>query len=136
LSQAGALTVRKGRERSLSRECIDRMRRTTHRRWTAGIVIVLALGAVATARAADDATEPSTAEVKKLFAANCSWCHGSYGMTADKGPQLAGTQMTEEQVKTRIRGGKEGYMPAFGKVLSEAEIDAFAKYIKGLKVEE
>jgi len=71
-------------------------------------------------------------EVKKLFANNCSWCHGAYGMTADKGPRLAGTKMTEEQVRERIRRGKEGYMPAFGKVLNDQEITAFAKYIKSL----
>src|SRR5207249_942895 len=31
-------------------------------------------------------------EIKKLFANNCSWCHGAYGMTADKGPRLAGSE--------------------------------------------
>ena len=83
---------------------------------------------------------PSSAErkvnVKKLFAMNCSWCHGAYGMEAEKGPRLAGTQMTEDQVRERIRNGKEGYMPPFGKVLSEEEIAAFAKYIKSLKPED
>ena len=58
-------------------------------------------------------------EIKKLFANNCSWCHGAYGMTADKGPRLAGTKMTEEEVRERIRHGKEGYMPSFAKVLTD-----------------
>jgi mono/diheme cytochrome c family protein len=71
-------------------------------------------------------------EVKKLFANNCSWCHGAYGMTADKGPRLAGTKMTEEEVRERIRHGKEGYMPPFAKVLTDPQIVAFAKYIKSL----
>jgi mono/diheme cytochrome c family protein len=78
-----------------------------------------------------DATVPVT-EVKKLFANNCSWCHGAYGMTADKGPRLAGTKMTEDEVRERIRHGKEGYMPPFGKVLNDQQIAAFAKYIKSL----
>jgi mono/diheme cytochrome c family protein len=71
-------------------------------------------------------------EIKKLFANNCSWCHGAYGMTADKGPRLAGTKMTEDEVRERIRHGKEGYMPSFAKVLNEQQIAAFAKYIKSL----
>lgn len=71
-------------------------------------------------------------EIKKLFANNCSWCHGAYGMTADKGPRLAGTKMTEEEVRERIRHGKEGYMPSFASVLNDKQIAAFAKYIKSL----
>jgi mono/diheme cytochrome c family protein len=71
-------------------------------------------------------------EIKKLFANNCSWCHGAYGMTADKGPRLAGTKMTEQEVRDRIRHGKEGYMPPFEKVLNDEQIEAFAKYIKSL----
>jgi len=81
---------------------------------------------------AADSTAVALPEVKKLFANNCSWCHGAYGMTADKGPRLAGTKMTEEEVRQRIRHGKEGYMPSFGKVLTEEQIRAFAKYIKSL----
>ncbi len=93
--------------------------------------------AAATAQAAENEAATANAEIglpeiKKLFANNCSWCHGAYGMTADKGPRLAGTQMTEEQVRERITHGKEGYMPPFGKVLTEPQIAAFAKYIKSL----
>jgi len=76
--------------------------------------------------------EVTVPQVKKLFANNCSWCHGAYGMTADKGPRLAGTKMTEDEVRERIRHGKEGYMPPFGKVLNDQQIAAFAKYIKSL----
>jgi mono/diheme cytochrome c family protein len=79
-----------------------------------------------------DAAAVPVTEVKKLFANNCSWCHGAYGMTADKGPRLAGTKMTEDEVRERIRHGKEGYMPPFGKVLNDQQIAEFAKYIKSL----
>ena len=77
-------------------------------------------------------TEVPLPEIKKLFANNCSWYHGAYGMTADKGPRLAGTKMTEEEVREQIRHGKEGYMPSFAKVLTDPQIAAFAKYIKSL----
>ena len=56
-------------------------------------------------------------------------------MKAGKGPQLAGTKMTEKQVESRIRNGKEDAMPPFKRVLTPEQITAFAKYIKGLKPE-
>src|SRR5689334_3065741 len=80
-----------------------------------------ACAALPQSRAADESSAAAsnaaalTPQVKQIFATQCSWCHGAWGMKADKGPQLAGTQMTEQQVEDRIRNGKEGYMPAFGK---------------------
>jgi mono/diheme cytochrome c family protein len=110
------------------------------------LVIGLAGGLVCTAPAASAAEtaaqSPSNArgddgapppEIKKLFAAQCGWCHGDYGKKADKGPQLAGTPMTQQQVHDRIRDGKQGVMPSFRKVLSDEQITAFASYIKALK---
>jgi len=93
--------------------------------------------AAATGAAETPAAEPakSAINVKKLFAANCSWCHDGYGMHAGKGPALAGTLMTEKQVSERIRNGKEGAMPSFRKTLSDEQIAAFASYIKNLKPE-
>ena len=87
----------------------------------------------AAATAAPAVTEAETAEAKQIFAAQCGWCHGSYGMTADKGPKLAGTAMTEHEVEERIRHGKPGYMPAFHRFLNEQQIALMAKYIKSLK---
>lgn len=71
--------------------------------------------------------------VKKLFAAQCGWCHADYGMKAGKAVQLAGTSMTEKQVYDRIRNGKTDAMPAFRKTLTDEQIQAFTTYIKGLK---
>ena len=79
--------------------------------------------------------ELAVADVKLLFAGQCSWCHGAYGMKADKGPQLVGTSMTEKQVFDRIKNGKSGLMPSFKKALSDEEITAIAKFIKALKPE-
>ncbi len=106
----------------------------------AGALLVATLAAIAaenepppSAQAATGGAAVSEREVKGLFANHCSWCHGAYGMTADKGPRLAGTQLTEEQIGERIRKGRPGYMPPFGKVLSDRQVAAFAKYIKSLK---
>jgi mono/diheme cytochrome c family protein len=78
-------------------------------------------------------SEAENSEAKLIFAGQCSWCHGSYGMTADKGPRLAGTQMTQQQVEERIRNGKEGLMPSFRKFLDDGQITLMARYIKSLK---
>jgi mono/diheme cytochrome c family protein len=75
-------------------------------------------------------------EAKEIFAAQCGWCHGSFGMTADKGPRLAGTRMTRQQVEERIRNGKQGLMPSFRKFLDDGQIALMARYIKSLKPKE
>lgn len=80
-------------------------------------------------------TDAERKQAKAIFAAQCGWCHGNYGMTADKGPRLAGTQMTEQEVRERIRNGKPGYMPSFKKFLNDDQIALMAKYIKSLKPE-
>jgi mono/diheme cytochrome c family protein len=78
------------------------------------------------------APEKPKIDVRKLFATNCSWCHQDYGMKAADGPKLAGTHLTEEQVIEQISKGKSP-MPGFRKSLSREQIEALAKYIKGLK---
>jgi mono/diheme cytochrome c family protein len=87
------------------------------------------------AAAGPGVSEAEKREAKMIFAGQCAWCHGNYGMTADKGPRLAGTQMTLPQVEERIRDGKEGLMPSFRKFLDDGEITLMARYIKSLKPE-
>ena len=106
----------------------------------------IAVGMMASANAADDAAPAAgaTAEeaapapakpalnARKLFATNCSWCHQDYGMKAADGPKLAGTSLTEAEVIDRITRGKTP-MPGFRKIMTADQIEALAKYIKGLK---
>ncbi len=81
---------------------------------------------------AQDAQEISPEDAKKLFAASCSWCHGSFGMKAGKGgPKLAGTTRDEEGVYNTIVKG-QGAMPSFKNTLTEVQARALAKYIKSL----
>ena len=108
-----------------------------------GCVVLFApafAGAAETRNTASNAaaglSEAENREVKMIFAGQCSWCHGSYGMTADKGPRLAGTQMTRQQVEERIRNGKQGLMPSFRKFLDDEQIALMARYIKSLKLKE
>jgi len=93
---------------------------------------VLAAGSEATAQAANPANEKYHVDVTKLFATHCSWCHDAYGMQAGKGPKLAGTSKSKEQVVDQISNGKAGYMPAFKSVLKDEQIQAMAEYVKAL----
>jgi mono/diheme cytochrome c family protein len=75
-------------------------------------------------------------DVKKVFATNCSWCHDGYGMDAGKGPKLAGTTMTEQQIRDRIVNGKSGgAMPAWGAVLKDEDIYQIGAYLETLAIE-
>lgn len=96
--------------------------------------LVLATGALASDEPPASGTPDAkpAINVRKLFAMNCSWCHDGYGMHAGKGPKLAGTSLSPEEVYYRIEKGKSGAMPGFGKVLSKEQIDAFVEYIKSL----
>jgi len=84
--------------------------------------------------AAADATKPSV-DVPQLFATTCGWCHADAGRSPGKGPQLMNTQRDDDYLRTRIKIGKEGAMPAFGSMLSDADIDAVIGYIHSLKPE-
>ncbi len=72
-------------------------------------------------------------EIEGLFASTCGFCHAEGGRVAGKGPQLMGTKRTDAFIVNRIKHGKETRMPAFGDVLSNAEIKGIVHYIRHLK---
>jgi mono/diheme cytochrome c family protein len=80
-------------------------------------------------------TEARPFDVGKLFATSCGWCHSSGGREAGKGPRLMGTELTDEQIVTRIRNGKTGQMPAFGGAFNDDEMRAIVQYIRNLNTE-
>jgi mono/diheme cytochrome c family protein len=81
------------------------------------------------------ANATSSLDVSQLFATTCGWCHSDGGRTAGKGPQLMNSQRSDDFIRTRIKIGKEGAMPAFGSVYNDADIDAIIRYIRALKPE-
>lgn len=93
-----------------------------------------------------DAAAPVADEAKlgaQVYSARCALCHGAGGQ--GDGPASAGlnpkprnhtdkaymSTLTDEQILAVIRNGK-GTMPAWGKVLSEAELNAVAKHVRAL----
>jgi mono/diheme cytochrome c family protein len=71
--------------------------------------------------------------VKNTFRNICGFCHENYGRKAGKGPQLMGTQLTDEQIFNRIRNGKPGRMAAFGGAFTDDQIREIVVFIRGLR---
>ena len=75
---------------------------------------------------------------KVLFADNCAACHGVGGMPAQIGqyPNLIDDAWLWgggfEQVQQTIVEGRNGFMPAFGEVLDNEQVDQLAHYVLSL----
>lgn len=67
-----------------------------------------------------------------MFATSCGFCHEAGGRVEGKGPKLANSKRSDEYLVTRIKQGKLGSMPAFGRVFSDGQIVAILAYIRGL----
>jgi len=89
------------------------------------------------ARAADATTDTQTgARLAREF--NCVQCHGATLLGQQHIPRLAGQQ--REYLKTQLRGFKaqtrfdmDGQMTSAAQPLSEADIDALAAYLAGMR---
>lgn len=100
----------------------------------------------ATESPSTSATESAATEAglgAKVYASRCALCHGAAG--DGDGPAAAGlnpkprahsdkaymSTLTDEQILAVIRNGK-GTMPAWGKVLSDAELTAVSAHVRTL----
>jgi len=92
-------------------------------------------GPMQSGRHVADETKPAAEgfDVNKLFAGSCGWCHSKGGREAGKGPRLMGSELTDTQIISRIRGGKPGQMPAFA--FTDDQLHAIVVYIRALKPE-
>jgi mono/diheme cytochrome c family protein len=79
------------------------------------------------------APDNATFDVEQLFATTCGFCHSDGGRAAGRGPQLMDSPRSDDYIRSRIKTGKEGAMPAFGSVFSDAQIDEIIKYIRSMK---
>jgi mono/diheme cytochrome c family protein len=80
-----------------------------------------------TGHAGESTTPGDPAAGEKVFADNCSGCHGLDGHGGNGGPSLAGVTDVEHVVDQVTHGG--GGMPAFGDTLSAQEIQDVAAYV-------
>ena len=72
-------------------------------------------------------------DVKNTFRNICGFCHQNYGRQEGKGPQLMGSEKTDEQLFDRIKNGKPGRMAAFGVAFTDEQIWSIVKFIRSLK---
>lgn len=100
----------------------------------AAVLALLFAAAALPARAETGAAAPSdpTKNGEILFATSCGWCHSDGGREAGKGPKLAGTARDDAFIINRIKNGKAGAMPAWGKVFDDAQIQNILHYIRSL----
>ena len=113
------------------------------------ILLALTLGLFGAARPLNivDSTKSESAAVvaqgaAQLFSRNCAKCHGRDGRAKGLKARLGGVRnltdakwqdgVSDERLFNSINNGK-GKMPAFGKKLSEAQVDELVKYVRGLK---
>jgi len=88
---------------------------------------------------------PVSAEAKsatQLYSKNCASCHGRDGRSKTFKAKLNHARnlsdpewqerVSDERIFNSIMNGK-GKMPAYGKKLSEQEIDGLVTYVRGLK---
>ena len=70
---------------------------------------------------------------QQIFASTCGFCHQDGGRAAGRGPKLAGTDRPDAYLLNRIRVGKDGAMPAYGRAFSDAQLRSLVAYIRSLK---
>ena len=73
---------------------------------------------------------------RRLFATNCSVCHGTAGTGSEGFPNLTDSEWLwggdAEQVKTTISNGRQATMPAWGPALQEQGVTEVAEYVMKL----
>ena len=106
---------------------------------------IVIVGAAAIDRSAVLITETNAAPrtAAAIYAKDCASCHGRDG----RGKTMKGKfkharnltdaqwqdSVSDERIFNSINNGKGKNMPAFGKKISETEIDALVQYVRGLK---
>ena len=78
--------------------------------------------------------EASSADIdgETMFATLCGFCHEDGGRAEGKGPKLSNSKRSDAYLIDRIKKGKLGAMPAFGRAFSDGQITAILAYIRGL----
>jgi mono/diheme cytochrome c family protein len=86
---------------------------------------------------------PMPGDAKGTFVAQCAKCHGKDGRAHTTRGRLAHArdmtnaswqnEVTDERLFNSITKGKGKKMPAYGKKLSEDQIDALVQYVRQLK---
>ncbi len=98
-------------------------------RWTVGGVLIAAVFAAVPSGAAKSADPEQGAAV--FASAGCVRCHGPAGMGTDRGPSLREVRKRRSaaELQRQIKEGGQS-MPAFGEVLTEAQITSLVEFLR------
>lgn len=109
---------------------------------TASAVFLLALAAHSYTSALPSGSHHQDPDASALFAKNCSTCHGKDGQAKtfkakfNHARNLTDSEwqasVTDERLFNSISNGR-GHMPAWGKKLTESEINSLVAYVRQLK---
>jgi len=108
-----------------------------------GVLLIAVIGSMFVIRGRSGGPVTSAPRsAAELYSKNCATCHGNDGRAKTfKGKLKHGRNLTDpewqnrvsdERIFNSIMNGK-GKMPAYGKKLSEQEIDALVTHVRGLK---
>ena len=109
-----------------------------------GLVIIVSAFCVAFSTHASKraSVEQTNLEAGALFGKDCATCHGKDGKAKTFKAKLNHArnltdgkwqaEVTDERLSNSIRNGK-GKMPAFGKKLSDSQINALVAFVRTLK---
>ena len=106
----------------------------------AGVVLLLTLAAHSFGSPLQSGSQ--NPDANSLFTKNCATCHGKDGRAKTFKAKLNHarnltdpewqTSVTDERLLNSITNGR-GHMPAWGKKLTEAEINSLVAYVRQLK---
>jgi mono/diheme cytochrome c family protein len=74
----------------------------------------------------------TVSEGRRIFTKHCVECHG-FDPRGDEGSDLHNLRAGDALSRQVINGGIKGEMPAYGKVLSEADVRALIAYLHTLR---
>jgi mono/diheme cytochrome c family protein len=69
---------------------------------------------------------------RQIFVKHCTECHG-YDARGDEGSDLHNLRTGDVLIRQVITGGIKGVMPAYGKVLNDADVRALTGYLRTLR---
>ena len=79
-----------------------------------------------------DANGEVASRGRQIFVKHCAECHG-FDARGDEGSDLYNLRGGDALIRQVITGGIKGVMPAYGKVLNDADVRALTSYLRTLR---